>query len=139
MPRSMRSSPTSSRPSVPRADAQVVVMAKHPVPGAVKTRLAAVLGAEGACGLYQGFVLDLAERLAALPYPVTWAFWPPTASFEALLPGVRCCPQRGGDLGERMANAVADAFGERPVPVVVIRADAPHVPAERLAEAEAAL
>ena len=114
-------------------------MAKHPEPGRVKTRLAARLGAERACALYRAFVLDLADRLDALPYGVTWAYWPPAAPFAALLPRARCRPQRGTDLCERMAHAVADTIAESPGPVLVIGADAPHVPAARLAEATAVL
>ena len=110
-------------------------MAKHPAPGRVKTRLAATLGAERACALYRAFVLDLAERLDALPYDVTWAYWPAAAPFATLLPRARCRPQRGADLGDRMANAVAECGG----PAVVIGADAPHVPAARLEEAVEAL
>jgi len=120
-------------PPVP--DARLIVMAKHPAPGRVKTRLAATLGADRACALYRAFVLDLAERLDALPYDVTWAYWPATAPFATLLPRARCRSQRGADLGERMANALAECGG----PAVVIGADAPHVPAARLAEAVGAL
>jgi len=114
-------------------------MAKHPSPGAVKTRLVPALGADGACALYLAFVLDLAARLRALPYAVTWAFWPADAPFCDLLPGARCVPQRGADLGERMAGAIAHAFSEGPAPVLVIGADAPHLPAEWIAEAATAL
>jgi rSAM/selenodomain-associated transferase 1 len=114
-------------------------MAKHPEPGRVKTRLAARLGPARACALYRAFVLDLADRLVALPYAVTWAYWPPAAPFAALLPAARCRAQRGADLGERMANAVGDALAEAPGPVLVIGGDAPHVPAARLADAASAL
>ena len=114
-------------------------MAKHPVPGRVKTRLAAALGADTACALYRAFVLDLAERLRALPYAVTWAYTPPDAPFAELLPGARCRPQHGRDLGERLAAAIADELAEGPGPVLAIGADAPHVPAAPLAEAAAAL
>ena len=114
-------------------------MAKHPVPGRVKTRLAAALGADTACALYRAFVLDLAERLGGLPYAVTWAYTPPDAPFAELLPGARCRPQHGRDLGERLAAAIADELAEGPGPVLAIGADAPHVPAAPLAEAAAAL
>jgi len=114
-------------------------MAKHPSPGAVKTRLVPALGADGACALYAAFILDLAARLQGLPYAVTWAYWPADAPFPDLLPGARCVPQRGADLGERMAGAIADAFGEGPGPVLVIGADAPHLPAEWIADAATAL
>src|SRR5205823_13822495 len=108
-----------------RSEARLVVTAKHPVPGRVKTRLAAALGADAACALYRAFVLDLAERLAALPYAVTWAYTPPDAPFAELLPGARCRPQRGRDLGERLAAALADELAEGPGPVLAIGGDAP--------------
>src|SRR5881392_3597985 len=108
-------------------------MARHPVAGRVKTRLAAALGADAACALYRAFVLDLAERLAALPYAVTWAYTPPDAPFAELLPGARCRPQRGRDLGERLAAALAEELAAGPGPVLAIGADAPHIPAAALA------
>jgi len=110
-------------------------MARHPEPGRVKTRLAAVLGDDRACALHRAFVLDLADRLASLPYEVTWAYTPAEAPFPALLPHARCVPQVGGDLGARMAHAVAAAFAEDSRPVLMIGADVPHVPAASLAEA----
>jgi hypothetical protein len=114
-------------------------MAKYPAPGRVKTRLAAALGAEGACRLYRAFLSDLAGRLARLPGRVTWAYWPPESEFRRLLPQARCRPQRGADLGERMAGALADEFGAGVRAVLAIGVDAPHLPAGVLAEAAEAL
>jgi len=114
-------------------------MARHPVAGRVKTRLAATLGADAACALYRAFVLDLAERLGAMPYAVTWAYTPPDAPFPELLPGAGCRPQRGRDLGERLTGAIGEEFAAGPGPVIAIGADAPHIPAAALAEAAAAL
>jgi len=114
-------------------------MAKHPVPGRVKTRLARALGPETACELFRAFILDLADRLRRLPYQVTWAYWPPGAPFAALVPGARCRAQRGPDLGARMADALAAEFAGGIGPVLMIGADAPHVPAPTLAEAVRAL
>ena len=102
-------------------------MAKYPVAGRVKTRLAAELGDETACALQRAFVLDLAERLRELPYAVTWAFWPPSAPFAELIGHGRCRPQSGKDLGERMAAAVEAELAEGATPVVVLGADVPHV------------
>lgn len=114
-------------------------MAKHPAVGRVKTRLAAAFGAAAACTLYRAFVEDLAARLARLPYPVTWAYWPPDAPFAALLPAARCRPQEGADLGARMAHALTATFAAGPGPVLVIGADVPHVPDAALGEADEAL
>ncbi len=132
----------TSRPSVPRAtdvDLRVVVMAKHPVPGRVKTRLARAFGDAVACQLYRAFIGDLAARLAAWHRDVTWAVWPADAAFENVVPGARCIPQEGATLGERMSNASARLFAERASPVIVIGVDAPHAPLDAIADAGRAL
>jgi len=133
----MPSSPTS-RPSGPPStdvDLRVVVMAKHPVPGRVKTRLARAFGDAAACRLYRAFVVDLAARLATTRWPVTWAVWPPDAPFEHVVPGARRLPQEGATLGARMANASAQLFAEGNSPVVVLGVDAPHAPLDAIAAA----
>jgi rSAM/selenodomain-associated transferase 1 len=114
-------------------------MAKYPEPGRVKTRLGALIGAEPACRLYRAFLHDLAARLAGLSYPVTWAYAPPESPFPSLLPSAHCRPQQGGDLGERMAAAIAEEFRDGAGAVVVIGVDAPHLPSAFLAEAAEAL
>ena len=111
-------------------------MAKYPAAGRVKTRLAAVLGAERAAQLYRAFVLDLAERLALLPLPVVWAYLPHDAPFDALLPGARCTVQQGADLGERMHAAILGELATGADAVLVLGADVPHVDAAVIAEAE---
>src|SRR5215813_443974 len=133
MTRSMPSSP-SSRDSG-RPPAQVLVMARYPSPGSVKTRLASQIGAEAAYRLYDAFVRDLADRLEGLELPLTWAFWPPDAPFRTLLPGRRCVPQSGADLGERMEHGVDECFDALRVPVIVIGVDSPHLELARLDEA----
>jgi hypothetical protein len=114
-------------------------MAKYPVPGRVKTRLAAALGDHVACALQRAFVLDLADRLHGLPYGVTWAFWPASAPFATLVDFGRCRPQSGRDLGERMAAAVDAEFGDGGAPVIVLGADVPHVDLECVRRAVIAL
>jgi hypothetical protein len=124
-----------SNRSAPRSSARLIVMARYPEPGRVKTRLAAALGAERACALYRTFILDLADRLAALPYEVVWSYDPAPAPFAALLPGARCIAQADGDLGARMRHAVAAAFTDGVRRVVVLGADVPHVSVACIAEA----
>src|SRR5262249_49763254 len=106
MTRSTPSSRSSSDSGPPRA--QVLVMARFPSPGSVKTRLASQIGAAAAYRLYDAFVRDLAERLDALDLPLTWAFWPPDAPFPMLFPGRHCVPQSGADLGGRMEHGVGE-------------------------------
>jgi rSAM/selenodomain-associated transferase 1 len=111
-------------------------MAKVPRPGLVKTRLAGALGAEGACELYRAFIQDFDERLAVLGLPVLWYHWPDDPAFGDLVPGARAVlPQRGADLGERMAGAFADAFERGLSPTVMLGADVPHVPMGQVSDA----
>jgi rSAM/selenodomain-associated transferase 1 len=117
----------------------LIVFARAPEPGYVKTRLAAELGAEEALSVYR----RLAERVvaavhAAGSYSVTVAYTPPGA--EPLMrrwlgTSVALRPQSDGDLGERMATAVADAFSAGAERVVVIGTDCPEVSADVVEEA----
>src|SRR5258708_20223632 len=120
MTRSTPSSRSSSDSGPAPVRAQVLVMAKYPSPGSVKTRLASQIGAAAACRLYDAFVRDLAERLAAVEFPLTWAFWPPDAPFQTLVPGARCVPQAGSDLGERLEHAVGECFQALALPGIAL-------------------
>jgi rSAM/selenodomain-associated transferase 1 len=108
---------------------QLVVMAKYPEPGRVKTRLAARIGTERATRLYAAFIADLRDRLGATAagMEVWWAYWPPRAPFAALVPGGRLFAQQGEDLGARMFHAMERV--RRPGgAVAVVGVDAPQLP-----------
>jgi uncharacterized protein len=122
-----------------RVGVAIVVLAKHPVAGRVKTRLAAAVGDEAACALYRAFVLDLAARLRRTRLPVWWAFTPASAPFARLVGSRRCFPQRPGDLGRRIAHAVRTVEGRGAGAVLALGADAPHVSIRELARAARAL
>jgi uncharacterized protein len=117
----------------------VVVLAKHPEPGRVKTRLAAAMGDDAACALYRAFVLDLADRLRHARVPAWWAFAPAGAPFARLVRTRRCFPQRGRDLGARIHHAIRVVHARTGRPVLAIGADAPHVSLAQLARAGRAL
>ncbi len=118
----------------------LVVMARYPTPGAVKTRLAVRLGAEAACTLYAAFLTDLAATLAGGPWQLRWAVTPPGADLTAFVgAGAATCAQRGADLAARMAHVFEDCFAAGADRVVMIGADAPHLGRERMAQAFAAL
>ena len=102
-------------------------MAKYPAPGTVKSRLAAVVGAEAALALYRAFLFDLRDRLQEAGLDPVWAVWPPDAPFGELMPEARCRGQHGRDLGERMANVARQLFADGAGGVVFLGADVPHV------------
>ena len=123
-----------------RAADVLVVMARQPVPGAVKTRLARHVGADAACALYRAFLTDIAAGLGAGPWRLTWAVTPADVDLRPIVgAGSDCFPQRGADLGERMASCFDDLFGGGAARVVMIGADVPHLGASAVAAAFAAL
>lgn len=132
----MRARHGSARPR----SVAIVVLAKYPAPGRVKTRLAVALGVPSATALYAAFVRDLARRLRATRLPVWWAFTPRRAPFARLVRARRCFPQRGRDLGARIHHAVRTvAHASGGGAVIALGADAPHVSRRALARAARAL
>jgi rSAM/selenodomain-associated transferase 1 len=126
--------------SAPRRETAIAVFAKAPVAGAVKTRLAEVLGADAAASLHAGLVRHaIATAVQARLGPVQLRCLPDTTHpfFERCRDdsGVALEPQRGADLGERMLDTFAAAAG----PLLVIGADCPALTAHHLREAAAAL
>jgi uncharacterized protein len=138
---SRRSSARRSRARSRRRDtrAAIVVLAKHPAPGRVKTRLAATIGAGAAAVLARAFVRDLAGRLAGGGFDVWWAYAPAEAPFPRLVRSRRCFAQRGRDLGARIHHAVTQVARATRRPVVALGADAPHVPLGEVRRAAARL
>src|SRR5262245_21926261 len=128
-----------ARPMSASAD-RLVVMARSPVPGEVKTRLATAVGAEAACALYRAFLADLAARFGGGPWSLIWAVTPPDADLGPLVGqrGVQI-PQEGDDLAERMHRVFTRLSRDGAKGVVMIGADAPHVADAALAAAFAAL
>ena len=99
-------------------DAVLVVMAKAPRPGEVKTRLVPPLRPEDAAALHRCCVLDTLEKVSRLDgVDVALAYWPPDAEaeFDKLWSGegegreLRF-PQAGRDLGERMLTCFRRVF-----------------------------
>lgn len=117
-----------SPPNVSRA---ILVFAKSPRPGRVKTRLAQTVGDAAALRLYRAFVADLLETLSGSGTPVTICHHPPDAeaAMRSWLGGRwPFWPQEGEGLGERMANALARAFGEGVEQALVVGGDLPDLP-----------
>lgn len=117
-------------------DDVLVVMAKYPVPGTVKTRLAQHVGLERACRLYRAFLVDIAERFSGADWELVWAVDPPGADLSAIVgAGAVRIDQRGDDLAERMLRCFQELLARPARRVVMIGADAPHLPPSRVAQA----
>jgi uncharacterized protein len=115
------------------------VMARAPVSGQCKTRLAKVLGAEAAARLYGAMLADSfeaygragADRQVVLAAPEEDG----VATLGNLAPsGWEVVGQEGANLGERLARA-ACALGADGSAVVLVDSDSPTVPIEPVARA----
>ena len=108
-------------------DARLLIFAKAPVPGRVKTRLAGQLGTRGAAALYQKLLrrtLRLAHAARLCPIELWCA---PDARHGFFIAcrreyGVRLCRQCAGDLGRRMNHALNRTLADGH-PVVLIGGD----------------
>ena len=81
----------------------LVIMARYPEEGMVKTRLARDLGASLAHRLYRAFLVDLAEKFGSLRRPLIWYYVPESSPFPQLFSDrFSCRPQSGSSLQERM-------------------------------------
>jgi len=125
------------------SESSLVVFVKHPAPGAVKTRLAATIGAEAAARLHRALAEHVLEATTprAGEYERLVFFDPPDAlaDMRAWLPGVRLLAQSAGDLGDRMADAFARAFARGARRVAIVGTDVPDVSRETVREALSAL
>ena len=121
---------------------RILIFAKAPVPGRVKTRLIPALGAEGAARLAARMLEGtVAEALAAGVGEVELCAdpEPDDSAWDGHRPAdVILSPQGDGDLGARLLRAArrATTQGER---VLLIGTDCPELDRTRLAEAAAAL
>ncbi len=121
----------------------LIVMAKAPVAGLAKTRLAAVLGAERAAAVAERLLSHaVAQAVAAGMGPVDLCCAPdrahPAFARHAGTAGLTLSDQGEGDLGDRMARAFERALqGSRCA--VMMGSDAPALDAAMLVRAAAAL
>jgi rSAM/selenodomain-associated transferase 1 len=116
-----------------RADA-LVVMAKAPIPGTVKTRLMPLLTADQAAELARGLLLDQIEHLCAFAEADLHLAYAPSSARGLIRqlapPRFAIFPQSEGDLGARMRHIFATLFAKRYQRIVLIGADLPPVPLE---------
>ena len=112
--------------------AQLIVLAKAPVPGRVKTRLTPPFTPQEAAMLAEAALADTLEAGASACFAQhTLALDDQRATPGALraeLPArFEVSPQRGKGLDERIAAAFDDAYARLALPVVLIGMDTPQV------------
>jgi len=126
-----------------REGTAVIVFAKAPEPGSVKTRLVPVLGTEGAAALHAKLVKHTLGTLRAASFKRVELHCAPGTDD----PFFRFCeghygfplqPQVAGDLGARMLSAFERALAAHAC-VVLIGTDCPALTARHLRQAERAL
>jgi glycosyltransferase A (GT-A) superfamily protein (DUF2064 family) len=120
----------------------VLVVAKAPVPGQAKTRLAAGVGSQAAADIAAAALLDTLDAVEAADVEarvvaLTGDLNDASAGDEisSRLAGFTVVPQRGAGFAERLANAHVDAAAAAGgLPVLQIGMDTPQVTADLIGE-----
>ncbi len=120
-------------------DSRILIFAKAPWPGEVKTRLIPLLGEEGAAALYRELLEGTLSRVCGAPIAPVQCWCAPDVGdslfqrYAAEWP-LELKQQVEGDLGERMFFAARDALGSASS-VVLIGGDCPLLDAHYLEHA----
>lgn len=112
-------------------DAALIVFAKAPVPGEVKTRLSSMLGARGSASLYVSMVRHILSRLNGSTLSPIQLWCAPDSQHPFFAScrrefSVRLRAQAQGDLGQRMHSAFQFTLKSSPY-ALLIGTDAPEL------------
>lgn len=106
---------------------ELLLFAKYPEPGRVKTRLARTVGADQAARLYREMIETVIRKTKPLDggYKRVLCFDPPEREddFGKWFPLLEVRPQSRGDLGQRMSTAFQESFATGSNRVVLIGTD----------------
>lgn len=124
-------------------DTAIILFAKEPVPGRVKTRLIPVLGVNNATRLYVQLLEYVIKTVADTHLAASYLYLTPESDPEyfrsnALKNHFQLRTQQGNNLGDRMFNALARTLMKYKR-VVLIGTDCPFLNADDLREAIMAL
>ena len=111
----------------------LVIFARDPLVGQVKTRLNPFLDLRTTCELYTCFLSDSLDTICAVESADYFVgIYPSSTSgfFERLDPSLSISTfvQEGKDLGDRMKNTFSARFAEGYEQIVIIGADSPSLP-----------
>ena len=116
------------------------IFVKHPLPGRVKTRLAAEIGESAATACYEAFVRDIVEKFQTTGESRHLCYAPdgqPAETYFQSLAGsdYNIWPQPDSTLGARLQQFFDDAFANSANSVIVIGSDSPSLPVEFITSA----
>jgi rSAM/selenodomain-associated transferase 1 len=114
----------------------ICVMTKAPVPGRVKTRLAATLGPEGAAALARAMLHDTVAAVEAIPWArgVLTTTDPDHPGMSDLAGGLDLWDQGPGDLGARLERTLRRGI-ETSGAAIAVGSDSPGLPRALIEEA----
>ena len=129
------------------SDTALVIMARYPEKGKVKTRLARSIGEEETVKLYQAFLIDLAHRFAGWIYDLYWAHTPSEIDFTAFMATLASVDatsmgsfsQDGPDLATRLHRAFRFTHSCQFQYTILIGSDSPQVSRATIMQARQAL
>ena len=130
---------------IPNSTRAVVFFIKKPQRGLVKTRIAEAIGEEKALALYHLFLQNLDRVIDRFTQGDIWFAVTPEDAFAVVRPlfstaaAIRCLPQEGATLGERMKNTFQKLFALGYQDVVLAGSDIPELKSGHLAKAFAVL
>jgi len=126
----------------PWPDRVLVVMAKAPRPGRVKTRLSATYSSAATVDLYRCLLSDTLTLGLSLEDTAV-AVMAPAGDLDDLMPllppSVTAVAQEGAGLAAALASVFATFTRDRPRRVLAFNSDSPHLPARLLDDAFDAL
>jgi len=106
----------------------IIVFARAPEKGLVKTRLAKKLPPDTVLSLYKCFVADVLDAIDTELYHIRICFFPAYASGNMIQwfgSQYDYIPQEGCDIGQRMLSAFSKTFSDGFNPVLLIGSDIP--------------
>ncbi len=124
-------------------NAHVIVFAKDPQPGQVKTRLFGRFTPDEAAGLYRAFISDTLTKARTIHAGAHILCYTPSTAEASLRevagPDWNLVPQSDADLGSRMSTALRQSLETGAHRVILIGTDIPSLPSAHLTSAFDAL
>lgn len=115
----------------------LVVVAKAPLKGLVKTRLCPCLSPAQAAALYECLLNDIVGKMEGFPEAESWLAFAPEGEdyFRRYCGNKRLLAQRGRDLGERLHHIFVDLFRMSYEQVLIADSDSPTIPLSSIEQA----